>query len=153
MKKPTSEPTRQRQMMTVTTSPPSPEYRPPPSIPQTCDRCARALLGASASGWTSTRWNSKICLSTTASVLTVTYSLNHERLVFTQALFFKRLLEPSLRSDTHFRTGPVNFQLEVIDWTHGWSDTVTEQITHTDLLAVIAAVHISVKLHFTSQQR
>ena len=37
--------------------------------------------------------------------------------------------------------------------TQGWSNAVAERITHTDLLAMVAAVYIYVKLRFTPEQR
>ena len=45
------------------------------------------------------------------------------------------------------------YALQVIDLTQGWSNAVAERITHTDLLAVVAAVHIFVKLRYTPWQR
>ena len=46
-----------------------------------------------------------------------------------------------------------NFTLQIIDLTQGWSNAVAERTPDTDRLAVVAAVHIDVKLHFTPQQR
>ena len=45
------------------------------------------------------------------------------------------------------------FSLQVIDLTHGWSNAMTEQIAHADLLAMVAAVYIYVKLRVTPEQR
>ena len=55
-----------------------------------------------------------------------------------------------LRSHTHCLT---EFSLQVIDLTQSWPDAATEQITHTDFLATVAAVNIFVKLRFTPEQR
>ena len=45
------------------------------------------------------------------------------------------------------------FTLQVIDLTQGWSNAVADSITHTDLLATVAAVSIYVTLRFTPGQR
>ena len=45
------------------------------------------------------------------------------------------------------------FALHGIDLTQIWSNEVTGTIEYDDLLAMAAAVHIYIKLHFTLQQR
>ena len=46
-----------------------------------------------------------------------------------------------------------DFTLQVIDLTQGGSNAVVERVTHADLLAMVAAVYIYVKVRYTTGQR
>ena len=125
---------------------------------------ARPRGGLWPSGLTSAGWNSRIYLFEDGSVssFTVTNSLNLEREVHTQrALLQAPPTVPQLARRKRGARLPralmvtaalphetCQFSLQVIDLTQGWSNAVTEQITHTDLLAIIAVVSIYVKLRF-----
>ena len=83
---------------------------------------------------------------------TVTSSLNLEREVYAQHGFLRA---PPAVSQVAYALphGTCEFPLQVIDLAQGWCDTVTVQFAPADLLAVVAGVCISVKLHFIPGQR
>ena len=101
------------------------------------------------------------------SSYTVTNSLNLEREVYTQRAFLQA--PPTLpqmanrqrgaqlqRSHTVACAFPHHtreISHQVIDFTQGWFDAVTEQVTHTDLLIMVAAVYIYVKPRFVPKEK
>ena len=101
------------------------------------------------------------------SSYTVTNSLNLEREVYTQRASLQAPPSPPQMANRQ-RSAQLpralavaytlphqtcEFSLQIIDLTQGWPDAVTGQIIRTDLLALIAAVYIHVKLRFTPEQR
>ena len=106
-------------------------------------------------------------LSTTTTSILSTNSLSLENQVNTHRAFLRA--PPTVQQLAHRHRGArllcafmviaalslqtCEFTPQVIDSTRGWSDALAERITHTDLLAMVAAVNVCVNMHCTLGQR
>ena len=141
IKTPTSEPTRQCLVMSLTTSRPPSVNRPPPSIPQPCDRSARASTVADSSQMDQqARELEDSFEEKSVNSHRVTSSINFEREVHTQRAFLRAPPAVSQVANRQRGTqllraltvpyalpgGACEISLQFIDLTQGWSDAAIE---------------------------
>ena len=148
--------TPQRQMMTMTTSPPLPASKLQPSRPQTCDLYTRAPLGPEAPSLNQHALELEelfedrgVCSDRSVCSDTSANSLNLERVVCAQRALLH--LPPTALQLTNRQRGVQflfdEFAPQAVHLTQTWSNEVTDYFEYDDFPAMVVAVNIYVKLH------
>ena len=155
-------------MTTKTTSLRSPVNEPQPSRPQTRNRCSRAPLGAVCSlvfqhflgsplrrprrmFWRCHRLSRpRACSSRT----TCAGSANTDSPTAGQQAKGVRLpLDLAVTYTLAFPVHTGEFELQILDLAHVWSNGESDLVDSDDLLALAAAVYMYIKLHLSPKQR